>query len=286
MQTNTDRIPQDTEGNYCGMNNTRNGTNLRDLSGRPFLYYLNMFNFPLTPAVCVNACPTELAPINMTNKICKYDTIPTTLDQLIVNALNGTCAPFLLPSVPVLNRCVPTNPIPAEYVKKITNATFVIDGQVTSLDKLYQEVQSYLFQAASDINNSWQWIVGGAGVALFICFLWLLFISLFAKPFVWISILGFNILSGALTIWLGFQYQEKAANYQLIPMDQRTNLDRQLVDGYLAGLIVCGCLFFIFLCVTVFLRKRIKIAVEVVKIAAKAVGAMPSVSKSTLNAIH
>jgi hypothetical protein len=273
------RIPQDTNGNYCGMDNTRNGTNLRNLTSRPYLYYLNMFNFPLTPAVCVNACPTELVPVNLTSKICVYDVNPTTVDQLITTTLNGTCAPFLLPSVPVLNRCVPTNPIPAEYVKTVTNATFVIDGKVTSLDKLYQEVQSYLFQAASDINNSWQWIVGGAGAALVICFLWLFFISFFAKPFVWISILGFNIVSGALTIWLGFQYQEKAANYQLIPLEQRTNLDAQLVNGYLAGLIVCGSIFFIFLCVTVFLRKRIKIAVQVVAIAAKAVGAMPSVSK-------
>jgi hypothetical protein len=96
---------------------------------------------------------------------------------------------------------------------------------------------------------------------------------------VWLFILIANIVVCALAVWLYTLWQDKERWFSSIPESLR--LDNQVweVKGTMAAFIIVSIIAVILVLITIAIRKKIKLAIEVVRIASQSISAMPIVCK-------
>lgn len=96
---------------------------------------------------------------------------------------------------------------------------------------------------------------------------------------VWITLVLTNFLLIGLTVWLYYYWKDTKAIFDALDPTLRTNEMQWQVTGVFAAFIVAAILEGILLIITIFLRSRINIAIQIIKEASKAVTAMPSLGK-------
>jgi hypothetical protein len=129
-------IPQDSNGNYCGMNNSAMSTNnsYYDQSNNSYLYYFDVirkfhllsfqtvsspfiFHFlilepMLSVSICVSSCPKNTTVLSgYANAMCRPGFQPTNDITYATLVANGTCASYTYASSPILNRCAPLDSV-------------------------------------------------------------------------------------------------------------------------------------------------------------------------------
>lgn len=296
--------PQDYLGNYCGMTLNGNGTGnasnpYSDQSSKPYLYYINPFTLtgPNSTFICVSSCPNTTALVTTyPSAPCRYNLSPQSASDLAVYVAYDTCAPYQYASTPVLQRCVPTQAIDPSFY----NSTISAGGTTISVNDLVNSGRQTGERAVSDLNTTWPLLLICAGTAIIISIIWLYVAQYFVGPFVWLSILFFNIISIASTILLYFYYNSRSTAYNngttatgsvniTIPgvsysytnklgfLDTSVSISKFDVDLALGIFITVLILTIIFLCVTVFMIKRIKMAIEIINEASQAFRKLPGI---------
>ncbi|KAL0228286.1 hypothetical protein RCL1_004429 [Eukaryota sp. TZLM3-RCL] len=211
----------------------------RDLNNHRYLFFYDPAN--LRKSVCVQECPTEEALLVPVDYL-------TTTEPMTYTAYK---------SKPLNGRCIPT--AAATIADKFTENFSVryIENAIADL---------------SDPDTKW-YILGCAGVAILLGFIWLIFLRLCATLIVWITILGLlaSVTFGAYYyVTLGLEQVDAAENKEDADADALKAAKTTLYIGYvLSGVAV---LLFLFV---LWMRKSINLAIDIVQEAARSIAAMP-----------
>ncbi|KAJ1563428.1 hypothetical protein HK096_000989 [Nowakowskiella sp. JEL0078] len=220
--------PNDSWGNLCGVNNTETNSSMRDLTTRKYLYWINPLEPLITLAICIEECPTiTIIPTNPSTTICSYNTATfSNVGDFIKSLVNGTCAPFIYESKPILNRCIPAA---LDSITKLnasifdSNYTVAIAGKSVDINvnEYVTQGRSIAMQVLNDIVAAWPYLVIGAGLAVVASFIWLLLLRLIPALMVWFTIFFVDIIFVFGTIWMYFYWKNKKNEWDLTPENQR-----------------------------------------------------------------
>lgn len=252
--------PMDYEGNICGIDD-----GVKDL---PFGYYL-----PDRTAVCTKKCPKSY---DATAFICRYELqedvdADSTGYKGYEEMANGGCM-YEFDTTPFLKRCFPD----LGGGKAAQNAYDTAQGlNVTVTDKKYDGIlgkgANYMTMALGDIIKLQAYIFGfGLGVSILVAFLYLyvLRIPFLLTILIWGIILTIFLLL-LIGSWLLWGLANKWAND-----DIHSNNEVNMMRGFAYfGM----ALTVLYVCVMVVLRKRIQLAIGIVKQACKALASMPAI---------
>ncbi|KXS20695.1 DUF580-domain-containing protein [Gonapodya prolifera JEL478] len=279
----------DAEGNLCGVNNTKTNSTLRDMTNKTNIYYWDPLSLAttLTPSanvniswsVCVETCPHvdgQIAFPSVANHTgCKYGVnITSTLD--VANAIAaGNCPAFFYATSPVINRCFPT-------VAVSSNATQIWNNGAVDFNALLNSGKDLFAKGIADIVTTWPVLVAAAGVSLVMCFVWLVIMRAFVALFVYLSILVVLVGLDGGAVYLYFFWQTKLAEFNATPVASQTDQMRWSRDLSLGAFIAVAVIGGLLTIIIIALRNRIRIAVQIIKEASRAMQAVPFIIVSPL----
>ncbi|RKP20297.1 DUF580-domain-containing protein [Rozella allomycis CSF55] len=263
----------DSEGNLCGSLNDGDSP-FKDQRGNTKLFYFiptGTLNISKTYKRCISECPTSTSDI-----ICKYGTATPSNSIALTNAIaNGICS-VGVKAKSVMNRC-----IPIEMQTPGSNGPSTVDSVLSAAFGKEINSRNLATKIFESIYESWKWILVCCGVAIVISFLWLFLIQLFCAPVVWLTVLLLLIVTGGSTAYLFFLWWRLKSGQSLVLRGfdpsgfmETLNLDNQNV--LLGVSIISAVATLLIWCAICFSRKRIKLAIQLIKEASKAVRAMPS----------
>ncbi|KAL3184063.1 hypothetical protein MRX96_006174 [Rhipicephalus microplus] len=267
-----------------------------------------------TPQVCVSHCPNETFWVDNAGNdkedlirsklICQYDVDP--LDKKIaLKDLTGNdqkCASYYLKSSSVARRCLPGR---LEFDSDGKVKDMINDGKIVeavSARKLAKKTKNSIelilagLSSAKDVGElafqdfkiAWPHMLVGLICAMLVAFLWIALMRWLAAVMVWLSILCLVLLFSFGSYYSFSKYIELRSNADsgtesLIKQFDVSVSFTQNLRAYTAnkntwlvlGIVSVGILI-ILLLLLIFLRKRIVIAIALIKEASKAVALMPS----------
>ncbi|KAJ3436922.1 ctl-like protein [Anaeramoeba flamelloides] len=250
--------PTDYRGNVCGMDNTKvkealssNYTEdeLSFLSDTSETHYVFWPHDGSSEEICVDECPTEG---KISDPLCD-ETINNYLDK------NDPYCPYETESV--LRRCLPT-----EITH--TNSSEVINKVKESVSG-----SSGLSKAMGDLMQGWYVLLISVFIAVAFSFLWLVIIRKFAKFMVFFTIF-FYFAMLCLVTWYFWHQAESSEN---IEQDKKMDTDTTNAKVFRAFFYIMFAVIVLSLIALIFLRKRILLAIVIIKEASKAVSDIPMV---------
>ena len=275
-------------GNFCGRDNIENPVSdtipqeafRQDFTDIENLYFITPLN--LTHNKCVASCPgedpEELAPAvdplcasaslvpdfgayaddsdapwsfeenkDNPNCACSYD-IDELDDKVCFQKLNATA---------IARRCVPD--APPELLELITEET--------------AGAQEAMSDALADVQEGYGYVLAAAGIAVVLGFIWLLLTYFLAGVIVWLTIAAALAVLTMMAAWLYFEADDRVtAAEALNPEDEDATQNAEMWQY--TSYFVIAVVVIIYL-ITIFMFKRIQIAIGVVKNGARAMGSNP-----------
>ncbi|XP_053577958.1 choline transporter-like protein 4 [Bombina bombina] len=287
-------FPRNSTGMYCGVGENKD---------KPYvLYYdllkcvtginilaaaMNGLQCPTTQ-VCVTECPADfkwakfgLGPKDVFDQQYCQPSINLNITSLTVSQIinQELCPVFLVPSTPFFNRCFPK-------VNLTFPSDFTVDGmgfdqtRGNIANASSQIIDSFNFQNLGkkifeDFAKAWPYILIALAIAMIVSLLFLILLRFTAGILVWVLIVG---VIGVIGYGIYHCYME----YDILNKSGQTISDvgftfnlsvyRNVKETWLAILIVLAAVEVILLLVLLFLRKRILIAIALIKEASKAIG--------------
>jgi choline transporter-like protein 2/4/5 len=227
-------------------------TDLKDISQAQIWDALNL-------GICVNSCPSSVAP-SPYSVICTYDYNNLTLYDRYLRAVQGSGGCFfnLFETKSLANRCIPTLSENSTLAKLLTPSQ-----QTVFKDVLY--FTDGLKSGVNELYNSYCPILLSVALCMVLCFLSIIFIGVF------IGVVAYLVV---FAVWIVLA---AAGGYSLyIGINKYTNLgDSDSTRIWLAvGGIILGC-WVLYSFLFMWLWKRIRVAINVIRAATKAVIALP-----------
>ncbi|XP_073478677.1 choline transporter-like protein 2 isoform X1 [Aquarana catesbeiana] len=293
--------PTDSKGQFCGQVGTPN-------EKKPFLFYFNImkcasplvlleFQCP-TPQICVEKCPdrfltyltvaTTQQDFDYYKRFCRYDF--NNFSKSPVEVLRDKdCPAMITPSKPFTRRCFPAINI-KKGVITVGNETTFDDGKgqkqrnVSDLVEgakkanVVLEARQVAMKIFEDYTVSWYWIIIGLIIAMLISLLFVVLLRFLAGIMIWvmivllIAVMGYGIFHcymeyARLKDTAGSDVSLKDIGFQT---DFRVYL--HLRQTWLAFMIILCIMEVVIILILIFLRKRIMIAIALIKEASRAVG--------------
>lgn len=288
--------PTDSSGRKCGLDS--------EVIDRPYLFFFDLtkcadpsvvLNGCDTPQVCVRKCPDTQwnaeqyisggKPFDLkdvqNNLICISDDIKSSIDGTgkLRNAISSNqCAGWYTVSNPFLDRCLPLHEslqdytwlrsIPvADSLPLIMNATQHLKYLAYS-----QQVGLDIFE---DLKTAWKIILASFSVAIVVSLLYITLLRWIAGIMTWLSIIALLALTITASI---FSYKR----FDYLRNTEPPEVKNRMIMGKLEELlykpgfwitltVILGIFALIIFLLTVFLRKRIAVAVTLIKEGSRAV---------------
>ena len=237
-----------------------------NLVDKPFLYFVDPFDSSALQ-ICVASCPTvTVAVTTPPTAICDYATFPDA-SNMTAYWSNKKCSAFVYASTPILSRCAPTDV--QALVRLGLNGNYSSNSIVRSALNAQEVAQ----QIVGDFSRSWQWFLAFAGIAVVISMFWLIMMRFFTTLIVWATaLLGLVSLDG-FAVFFYFAWNDTVVrNKSGIPVSDAMTREEQTYLGLFIALVVVAVVSNL---IVLFLRKRIRIAVQIVKEATVVVQAIP-----------
>ncbi|XP_045401800.1 choline transporter-like protein 2 isoform X4 [Lemur catta] len=290
--------PTDSRGEFCGQKGTKN-------ANKPYLFYFNIvkcasplvlleFQCP-TPQICVEKCPNRyLTYLNARNsrdfEYYKQFCVPGFQNNKGVAEVlrDGDCPAVLIPSKPLARRCFPA--IHAHKgVLMVGNETTYEDGHGSrkNITELVEgakkangvlEARQLAMRIFEDYTVSWYWIVIGLVIAMVMSLLFIILLRFLAGIMVWVMIVMVILVLGYGIFHCYMEYSrlrgEAGSDVSLADLGFQTDLRvyLHLRQTWMAFMIILSILEVIIVLLLIFLRKRILIAIALIKEASRAVG--------------
>ncbi|XP_017744431.1 PREDICTED: choline transporter-like protein 2 isoform X3 [Rhinopithecus bieti] len=290
--------PTDSRGEFCGQKGTKN-------ENKPHLFYFNIvkcasplvlleFQCP-TPQICVEKCPDRyLTYLNARSsrdfEYYKQFCVPGFKDNKGVAEVlrDGDCPAVLIPSKPLARRCFPA--IHAHKgVLMVGNETTYEDGHgsrknITDLVEGAKKANGVLearqlaMRIFEDYTVSWYWIIIGLVIAMAMSLLFIILLRFLAGIMVWVMIIMVILVLGYGIFHCYMEYSrlrgEAGSDVSLVDLGFQTDFRvyLHLRQTWLAFMIILSILEVIIILLLIFLRKRILIAIALIKEASRAVG--------------
>ncbi|KAJ8273778.1 hypothetical protein GJAV_G00105420 [Gymnothorax javanicus] len=260
---------------------------------------LNGLQCPTTQ-VCVETCPNEFWVLDpllyIGNRPAKdfprpqycVPSLDLATTELSVKEIveRELCPHYTIITSSILGRCLPSigslDTIPDDFILPgLTSPNATVDairnatGDVVSGFNA-EEVGVRIFE---DFASSWPWILIGLLIAMLLSLFFLLLLRFIAAIIIWVLIFGVLAVI-AYGIWHCYWEYDNLKDSQLsfseLGFTTNFNVYLQVKDTWLAFLIILAVLEVILLLLLIFLRKRILIAIALIKESSKAVGYMMS----------
>ncbi|XP_054509631.2 choline transporter-like protein 2 isoform X2 [Agelaius phoeniceus] len=292
--------PTDSRGQFCGQQGTPN-------EKKPFLFYFDIvkcasplvlleFQCPTTQ-ICVSKCPdrylTYLTASGNAASLEYYRNFCTPeykgSQKAAINVLKDKeCPAMLIPSTPLARRC-----FPAIQAKKgvimVGNKTTYEDGwgnhrNVTELlegakkANVVLETRQLAMKIFEDYTVSWYWIIIGLVIAMAASLIFIVLLRFLAGIMVWVMIVMVILVLGYGIFHCYMEYAklkgEAGSDVSLTDLGFQTDLRvyLHLRQTWLAFMIILCVLELVIVLLLIFLRKRILIAIALIKEASRAVG--------------
>ncbi|CAH1236388.1 unnamed protein product [Diabrotica balteata] len=283
-------VPRDSLGRRCGKDT--------DVLDKPYLLFHDItkcldpstpFTGCKTPEVCVSSCPSEFDYYRNTKK-CP--------DEYLFDETE--CPPYVLPSTSLLFRCVyniedrrklrnkKISQITGDEIQLIKNflqpwhlyITVFVHGVISlfSEDDNPHEIGQKIIE---DLITCWWKIALGVGIALVVCLIYIFILRWFAGPLVWLSIIGVVVGLGAGLYFSIVQYNHAlndiSSNNNTQYEEEKEMREKQLKttkDLWLTCVIIVAIVLVVILLILLVLRKRIVLAITLIKEGSKAVGSV------------
>lgn len=290
--------PTDSRGEFCGQKGTKN-------ANKPFLFYFNIvkcasplvlleFQCP-TPQICVKQCPDRYLTFLKARTSPDFDyykqfCVPGFQNNkgLAEVLRDGDCPAVITPSKPLAQRCFPaihTN----KGVLMVGNETTYEDGNGTrkNITELVEgakkanmvlEARQLAMQIFEDYTVSWYWIVIGLVIAMVLSLLFIILLRFLAGIMVWVMIVMVILVLGYGIFHCYMEYSrlrgEAGSDISLVDLGFQTDLRvyLHLRQTWMAFMIILSILEVVIILLLIFLRKRILIAIALIKEASRAVG--------------
>ncbi|KAG7279697.1 hypothetical protein CRUP_011629 [Coryphaenoides rupestris] len=289
----------DSRGQFCGHAGT-------PLENKPLLFYFNImkcaspmvlleFQCPTTQ-ICVEKCPDKFMTLIKSHlissefeyykKFCKEGVTNKMSVPEILKA--GLCPAMLTPSKAFTRRCFPalggklgsitvgnstrfddgTGNIrdAKDLVDGVKNATVVIEARLVVM-KIFQ-----------DYTRSWYWILIGLVIAMLTSLLFIILLRFLAGIMVWVMIVMVILVIGYGIVHCYLEYAslkgEPGSDITLQDLGFQTDFAvyLQIRQTWLAFMIILAIVEVIIILLLIFLRKRILIAIALIKEASRAIG--------------
>nr|XP_041567740.1 choline transporter-like protein 2 isoform X2 [Taeniopygia guttata] len=292
--------PTDSRGQFCGQQGTPN-------EKKPFLFYFDIvkcasplvlleFQCPTTQ-ICVSKCPDRYmtyltahgnaAALQYYRNFCTPESKSSKKAPLEV-LRDKECPAMLIPSTPLARRC-----FPAIQAKKgvimVGNETTYDDGHgrrrnVTELlegakkANVVLETRQLAMKIFEDYTVSWYWIIIGLVIAMVASLIFIVLLRFLAGVMVWVMIVMVILVLGYGIFHCYMEYAklkgEAGSDVSLADLGFQTDLRvyLHLRQTWLAFLIILCVLELVIVLLLIFLRKRILIAIALIKEASRAVG--------------
>ena len=197
---------------------------------------------------------------------------------------------------PILQRCVPSQAIDPSFY----NSTISAGNTSISVSSMVHSGIDVSQIAISDVYTTWPLLVVCCFTAIAISILWLFIAQFFVGIFVWGSMLLINIVSIAATIILYFYYNSRNTAFKSgstasgtvdinafgVSVNQTigflntttviTQSDVNVALGVFIGVLIATIIIIL---VSIFMIKRIKIAIQVIHEASTAFRSLPGIRK-------
>uniref|UniRef100_A0A673GAQ2 Choline transporter-like protein n=1 Tax=Sinocyclocheilus rhinocerous TaxID=307959 RepID=A0A673GAQ2_9TELE len=270
--------PTDSMGQYCGQGK---------LEKKPLLFYFNMmkcaspmvlleFQCP-TPQVCVEKCPDRtMTLVTAVGKIesqdwgyyksyCRADPGMKSVPQILQEKL---CPAYLISSKPCKAFCNSRGYLLLIHIcfDNQRNATIVMEGRQVAM-KIFE-----------DYTKSWYWILICLLIAVVVSLIFIVLLRYLAGIMVWVMIVMVIAVFAYGIVHCSIKYvnlkDTPGANITLQQLGFQPDFSVYLHirQTWLAFIIILAILEVIIIIVLIFLRNRIRIAVELMKEASRAVG--------------
>ncbi|XP_036048227.1 choline transporter-like protein 2 isoform X1 [Onychomys torridus] len=290
--------PTDSRGEFCGQKGTKN-------ADKPFLFYFNIvkcasplvlleFQCP-TPQICVKQCPDRFLTFLKARNSPNFDyykqfCVPGFQNNKGVAEVlrDGECPAVITPSKPLVQRCFPA--IHANKgVLMVGNETTYEDGHGTTKNitdlvegakkaNMVLEARHLAMKIFEDYTVSWYWIVIGLVIAMVLSLLFIILLRFLAGIMVWVMIVMVILVLGYGIFHCYVEYSrlsgEAGSDVSLVDLGFQTDLRvyLHLQQTWMAFMIILSILEVIIILLLIFLRKRILIAIALIKEASRAVG--------------
>uniref|UniRef100_A0A8C2HL42 Choline transporter-like protein n=1 Tax=Cyprinus carpio TaxID=7962 RepID=A0A8C2HL42_CYPCA len=293
--------PTDSMGQYCGQ-----GT----LEKKPLLFYFNMmkcaspmvlleFQCP-TPQVCVEKCPNRTMTLvtaigdkqdwEYYRSFCREDPGVKSVPQILQEKL---CPAYLISSKPFLQRCFPSLGKKGEVItvgdqetfndgEKIRDAKDLVAGMKKLLiymnATVVMEGRQVAMKIFEDYTKSWYWILICLLIAVVLSLIFIVLLRYLAGIMVWVMILMVIAVVACGIAYSSIKYvnlKDTAGSnitLQQLGFQPDFSVYLHIRQTWLAFIIILAILEVIIIIILIFLRNRIRIAVELMKEASRAVG--------------
>uniref|UniRef100_A0A3B3YII8 Choline transporter-like protein n=1 Tax=Poecilia mexicana TaxID=48701 RepID=A0A3B3YII8_9TELE len=272
--------PTDSRGQFCGQAGTA-------LEKKPFLFYFNILKCASPLVLLEFQCPTpqvrKCGYIWLLWRLYRTDQCPP---EILRDAL---CPAMLLPSKAFTRRCLPALGKLSGGVVVVGNETSFLDDEnnrVNATDLLEASKKSNVVVEArqvamrifEDYTQSWHWILLGLVIAMVVSLIFVVLLRFLAAVMVWVIIILVILVIGYGIFHCYMEYAalkgEPGADVTIRDLGLQTDFSvyLQIRQTWLAFMIILAIVEFIVILLLIFLRKRILIAIALIKEASRAVG--------------
>ncbi|CAL8238760.1 unnamed protein product, partial [Lota lota] len=294
--------PTDSRGQFCGQAGT-------PLEKKPLLFYFNIlkcasplvlleFQCPTTQ-LCVESCPTKhltllKAKLSLDKKdqeyykqYCKEGTNFSKMSAPEI-LREGLCPAMLIPSQAFTRRCLPALGT-LKGVVVVGNETTLDDGvgdKVNATDLLdaakksnvVVEARQVAMRIFEDYTVSWYWILLGLLIAMVISLIFIVLLRYLAGVMIWVMIVSVILVIGYGIFHCYMEFAnlkgDPGADVTIKDLGLQTDFSiyLQIRQTWLAFMIILAIVEVVIILLLIFLRKRILIAIALIKEASRAVG--------------
>ncbi|CAG9815700.1 unnamed protein product [Phaedon cochleariae] len=270
-------VPKDSSGRRCGKD-----TSVKD---KPYLLFFDLtkcleptvpFTGCHTPQVCVSSCPSEF--YLEKNGTVMHQHFEEYCIQQGAEPVEPQCPEWLLPSQPLEKRCIPILAQINESMISQIQSDFSLDKLKSSIRniKVIGQAEEVGLNIVEDLIHAWWKIAIGILLAVVACIIYILILRWTAAPMVWLSIIGVVVALAAGLYFTSMEYtkaKERYNNVTEFDEESKSHLKTKR-DLWLAGLIILAIVTTIILLMLIFLRKRIALAIALIKEGSKAVSSV------------
>ncbi|XP_069460393.1 choline transporter-like protein 2 isoform X2 [Ambystoma mexicanum] len=295
--------PTNSRGEFCGQAGTPN-------ENKPLLFYFNIakcvsplvlleFQCPTTQ-ICVEKCPerymtyiaasSRRAPASDL-EYYKQFCVPgfSNAGKSVPEVLRDKdCPAMLIPSKPLTQRCLPAVS-KQNGVITVANKTTYEDGEAHTMNITDQvegakkanvvlEARQVGMKIFEDFTVSWYWIIIALVIAMLLSLLFVVLLRFLAGIMVWVMIVLVIIVLGYGIFHCSMEYVrlkgDPGADVTLKDLGFQTDLRvyLHLRQTWLAFIIILCIVEVLIILLLIFLRKRILIAISLIKEASRAIG--------------
>ncbi|XP_056460777.1 choline transporter-like protein 2 isoform X1 [Gadus chalcogrammus] len=291
--------PTDSRGQFCGHAGT-------PLEKKPLLFYFNImkcaspmvlleFQCPTTQ-MCVAKCPDKFMTLVKARLIpSEFEYYKQFCKEGVTNQMSvpdilkgGLCPAMLTPSKSFTRRCFPAlagkdGSITVgnssgfdDGTGTIREAKDLVDGVKNAT--VVMEARQVVMKVFEDYTHSWYWILLGLVIAMLTSLLFIVLLRFLAGIMVWVMIVMVILVIGYGIFHCYMEYAalkgEAGSDVTLQDLGFQTDITvyLQIRQTWLAFMIILAIVEVVIILILIFLRKRILIAIALIKEASRAIG--------------